>query len=65
MATFILIRATKDGVLRFLCEKLRKDTIPYVMSSTLEGDIMRSISAISSETYVGMRLPARLPQING
>ena len=52
MATFILIRATEDGVFRFLCEKLKMDTIPDMMSSTLERDIMKSIPALSSETYV-------------
>ena len=52
MATFILIRATEDGVLRFLNEKLKMDTIPDMMSGTLEGDIMKSIPAMSSETYV-------------
>jgi len=36
-AVFVFIRATEDGVLRFLREKLRKDTIPNMMSSTLEG----------------------------
>ena len=61
--TFVFIRATEDGVLRFLREKLRKDTIPNMMSSTLEGDIMKSIPAISSETYVGMRLGSNLPQL--
>ena len=55
-ATFILVQATEDGVVRFLREKLKKDTIPNVMSSTLEGDIMKSIPAISSETYVETRL---------
>ena len=55
-ATFILVQATEDGVVRFLREKLKKDTIPNAMSSTLEGDIMKSIPAISSETYVGTRL---------
>ena len=49
-ATFVSIRATEDGVLIFLREKLRKDTIPNLMTSTLEGDIMRSIPTISSET---------------
>ena len=49
-ATFINIRATEDRVLRFVRERLRKDTIPDMMSSTLEGDIMKSILAISSET---------------
>ena len=60
-ATFVLIQATEDGVLRFLREKLRKDTIPNMMGSTLEGDIMKGIPAISSETYVGMRPRKRLP----
>jgi len=54
-ATFIFARATEDGVRRFLRAKIRKDTIPNMMSSTLEEDIMRSISVISSETYVGTR----------
>ena len=61
VASFILIRATEDGVLKFLREKLRKDTIPNMMGSTLEGDIMKSIPAISSETYVRTRPRAKLP----
>ena len=52
MVAIIMIRATEDGVLRFLCEKLRMDTIPNMMSDTLEWDIMKSIPGISSETYV-------------
>jgi len=63
-ADFIFIRATEDGVLTFLREKIRKDTIPNMMSSKLEGDIMRSIPAISSETYVGTKLRAMLLQTN-
>jgi len=63
-AIFVFIRATEDGVLRFLREKLRKNTIPDMMSSTLEEDIMKSIPAISSETYVQTGLRLRLPQIN-
>ena len=35
VATFVLIRATEDGVVKFLREKLRKDTIPNVMSSAI------------------------------
>ena len=64
-ATFIFIRATEDGVLRLLHERLRKDTTPNIMSSTLEEDIMRSIPAISSETYVGTRLRAKQSEVNG
>ena len=60
-ATFVSVQATEDGVVRFLREKLRKDRTPNTMSSTLEGDIMKSIPAISSETYVGARLWAKLP----
>ena len=60
-ATFIFIQTTEDGVLRFLREKLRKDTIPSLMSSTLEGDIMKSIPTISSETYVGSTSREKLP----
>ena len=64
-ANFILIRATEDGVVRLLHEKLRMDTIPNSMSSPLEGDIIKSIPAINSETYVGTRIWAKLSQING
>jgi len=60
-ATFVYIRATEEGVLRFLREKLKKDTNPNMMSSTLEEDIMKSIPAISSESYVGLRLWSKLP----
>jgi len=63
-ATFISIRTTEDGVLRFLHEKLSKDTAPNTMSSTLEGDIMKVIPEISSETYVGARAGTKLPQVN-
>jgi len=51
-ATFIFIRATEDGVLEFLREKLRKDAIPGIMSRKLEVDITKTIPTISSETYV-------------
>ena len=60
-ATFILIQATEDGVLRFLREKLRKDRIPNMMGSTLEEDIVKSIPAINSETYVGTTPRAKIP----
>ena len=64
-AAFILIRATEDEVVRFLQEKLRRDPIRNTMSIPLEGDIMRSILAISSETYVGTSLWEKLPHIHG
>ena len=64
-AAFISIRATEDGVLRFLREKLKKDTIPDMMSRTLEEDIMKRIPTISSETYVRTRWRARTLQVDG
>jgi len=39
-ATFLLIQATEDGVVRFLRDKIRKDRIPSMMRSTLEEDII-------------------------
>jgi len=51
-ANFVFIQPTDDGLIRFLREKLRKDTAPNIMSSTLEANIMKSIPEISSETYV-------------
>ena len=62
-AAFMFIRATEEGVLRFLRERLRKDTAPTIMSSTLEGDIIKSIPAISSETYVATRSKAGYPRL--
>ena len=59
-ATSLFIRATEDGVVRFLREKLSQDTIPNMMSRALEGDIVKSIPAISSETYVTTRPRAKL-----
>jgi len=57
-AAFVFIRTTEYGVLRFLRERLRKDRLPNMMSGTLEREIMESIPAISSETYVGARARA-------
>ena len=51
-AAFVLIEPTSDGIIGYLREKLRHDTTPEMMSSTLETDIMEIISNISSETYV-------------
>ena len=51
-ATFLLIQPMEDGILRYLREKLRKDTAPEIMSSTLEANIVKTIAEISSETYV-------------
>ena len=52
--TFISIQPTEDGVVRYLHDKLRNDTTPEIMSSTLEADIMKAIPEMNSETYVEM-----------
>ena len=51
-ATFISIQPTGDGVVRYLRDKLRNDTAPEIMSSTLEAEIMKTIPEMNSETYV-------------
>ena len=51
-ASFAFIQPADGGVAGFLREKLRRDTTPHIMSSTLKAEIMRCIPEISSETYV-------------
>ena len=63
-ATFVLIEPTGDGIIRYLREKLRNDTTPEMMSSTLEANILESIPYLSSETYVetsGRAKPCQAP----
>jgi len=64
-ASFVFVQPADDGVAEFLREKLRRDTTPDIMSSTLEAEIMKSIPEISSETYVGTRPRLKLSRING
>ena len=51
-ATFVLIEPTGDGIIEYLLEKLRNDTTPEMMSSTLKANILESIPQLCSETYV-------------
>ena len=60
-AAFISIRPTEDGVVRYLCDRLRKDTTPEIMSSTLEAEIVKTIPEINSETYVEASGKEKLP----
>jgi len=60
-ATFISIQPTEDGVIRYLQDKLRKDTTPEIMSSTLEAEIMKTIPEMNSETYVERSAREKLP----
>ena len=59
-ATFISIGPTEDDVLRYLREKLRNDTTPEIMNSTLETEIMKIIPKASSETYVEKKIMRKL-----
>ena len=65
VANFVFIQPTENDVIRFLREKLRKDTTPNIMSGTLLESIMTTIPEISSETYVRMRARAKLSYVNG
>ena len=51
-AIFVLIEPTGDSIIKYLCERLRNDTTPEMMSSTLEANILESIPKLCSETYV-------------
>ena len=64
-AGFVFIQPADDGVAEFLREKLRRDTTPDAMSSTLEAEIMKSIPEVSSETYVRTRPRPKLFWVNG
>ena len=59
--TFISIQPTEDGVVRYLRDKLRNDTTPEIMSSTLEAEIMKTIPEVNSETYVKTDAGEKLP----
>jgi len=65
VANFVFIQPTEDGVIRFLREKLGKDTTPNIMSGTLLESVMKSIPEISSETYVRTGARAELSYVNG
>ena len=64
-ASFVFIQPADDGVAEFLREKLRRDTTPDIMSSTLEAEILKNILEISSEACVGARPRPELPWVNG
>ena len=51
-AIFISIKPTEGDVLGYLRERLKKDTMPGVMNSKLEVEILKTIPEKSSETYV-------------
>jgi len=54
-ATSVPIKPGDGDIVTYLRTKLRKDTTPEAMDSSLENDIMQSIPEDSSETYVVVR----------
>jgi len=58
-ATSVPIKSRDDDIITYLRTRLRKDTTPGAMDSSLENDIMKSIPEDISETYVVVRDPAR------
>ena len=53
--TSVSIKPRGDDIIAYLRAKLRKDTTPEVMDSSLEDDIMKSIPEEISESYVVTR----------
>jgi len=53
--TSVSIKPRDDDMVTYLRARLRKDTTPEVMDSSLEGDIMKSIPEEISESYVVTR----------
>ena len=54
-ATSVPIKPRDNDIVTYLGARLRKDTIPEVMDSSLEDDIMKSIPEEISESYVVAR----------
>ena len=59
-ANFMSIQPTEDGVVRYLRDKLKSDTVPEMMSSALEAEILETIPEMNSETYVETSAKERL-----
>ena len=57
---FMLIEPTREGIVKYLREKLKNDTTPEIMNSALKANIIESIPKIGSETYVETATRARL-----
>ena len=61
--TFVLIEPTREGIVKYLSEKLRNDTTPEIMSSRLKENIIEGIPEIGSETYVESSARAKLHRV--
>jgi len=62
VAILISIEPTEEDVLRYLRQRLRNDTTPEIMNSSLEADIIKTIPEASSETYVEEGTTNKLPE---
>jgi len=58
--TFVSVEPTREGIVKYLSEKLRNDTAPEIMSSRLKENIIESIPEIGPETYVERSARPRL-----
>ena len=59
----IAITPRKSDVIGYLRTRLREDTNPDAMDSSLEADILRKIPEDVSEMYVEVMTPRKLPQV--
>ena len=59
--TFMSIQPTEDGIVRYLRDKLGKDTTPEIMSNALKAEIIKNIPEMNSETYVETSAGEKLP----
>ena len=53
----ISIKPTQDDVITYVRARLSRDTMPEVMDSMLEAEIVKRITETNPETYVGPRTP--------
>jgi len=55
MVASVLIKPTQDDMITYVRARLSKDTMPEVMDSILEAEIVKSITETTSEMYVGLK----------
>ena len=53
----VLIKPTQDDMITYVRARLSKDTMPEVMDSSLEAEIVKSITETAPEMYVGPGAP--------
>ena len=53
----VMIKPTQDDMITYVRARLSKDTMPEVMDSSLEAEIVKSITETAPEMYVGPGAP--------